>query len=391
MRIFVVLLILLSHWSFAQEDYFSGENIADADGAVEILNAGSYQIEFTGSLGLFKDFKPYPELDDVKEKNSLFFKYTAPFDCRMTFNAQTDNQKVQFFIFSNKTENMLNDFAEGKAILQRSFKNPTDNSVGLDYVNDANNLIPLEIKQDETIFIVFNTLSKSQSKLKLSFDFEMVESSEKSKSFKKVIDLRSSDTASSMLTILIRDSESGYPVIADLNLKTKKTSRLFSGSDFMFDIEKKDRINLKCDASGYFFSDQNIVISGDSSQTITIQLRPISKGKVLKIDQIEFARGTAELLPGAGTALLRIKEFLLLNADVKIEVQGHVNDEGKQKPTSKSLSKKRARKVKRFLIQSGVSRKRLTVKGYGNEIPVYPNPKNQFEEQANRRVEIKIL
>jgi outer membrane protein OmpA-like peptidoglycan-associated protein len=391
MKFFVVLLIFVTHCSIAQEDYFSGENIADANGAVEILNAGSYQIDFTGGPGLFKDFKPYPELENAKEKNSLFFKYTAPYDCRMTFNAFTENQKVQFFIFSNQTENMLSDFAEGKAVLRRSVNNPTDNSIGLDYVNDANNLIPLDIKQDETIFIVFNALSKNQSKLQLTFNFEPIESDENSNSFKKVIDLRASDTASSILKIAIRDSETGYPVIADLNLKNKKSSRLFSGSDFMFDIEKKDRINLKCDASGYFFSDQNSIISGDSSQTIVVKLRPISKGKALKIDQLEFARGTAELLPDASTALIRIKEFLLLNADVKIEIQGHVNDEGKQKPRSESLSKKRARKVKQFLVKSGVHKKRLTVKGYGNKIPIYPNPKNQLEEQANRRVEIKIL
>ena len=113
MKFFVVLLIFFTHWSIAQEDYFSGENIADAKGAVEILNAGSYQIEFTGSSGLFKDFKPYPELENVKEKNTLFFKYTAPYDCRMTFNAFSENQKVQFFlcrlvIINTELETLLN-------------------------------------------------------------------------------------------------------------------------------------------------------------------------------------------------------------------------------------------------------------------------------------------
>jgi flagellar motor protein MotB len=32
----------------------------------------------------------------------------------------------------------------------------------------------------------------------------------------------------------------------------------------------------------------------------------------------------------------------------------------------------------------------MTSVGYGNSKPIYPDPKNAFEEQANRRVEIVV-
>jgi len=44
-----------------------------------------------------------------------------------------------------------------------------------------------------------------------------------------------------------------------------------------------------------------------------------------------------------------------------------------------------------YLIDKGVSKYRLEYKGMGNTEMIYPMPKNHYEEQANRRVEIKIL
>jgi outer membrane protein OmpA-like peptidoglycan-associated protein len=44
-----------------------------------------------------------------------------------------------------------------------------------------------------------------------------------------------------------------------------------------------------------------------------------------------------------------------------------------------------------YLIDSGVNRRRLSFKACGNEFPIYLNPDNEKEAQANRRAEIKIL
>jgi outer membrane protein OmpA-like peptidoglycan-associated protein len=89
--------------------------------------------------------------------------------------------------------------------------------------------------------------------------------------------------------------------------------------------------------------------------------------------------------------LIGIKDFLLLNAEIKIEIQGHINNEGESDRSSKRLSKKRAKKIRNFFTACGVNRNRLTVKAFSNQFPIYPNPKNEKESQANRRVEIKIL
>jgi outer membrane protein OmpA-like peptidoglycan-associated protein len=44
-----------------------------------------------------------------------------------------------------------------------------------------------------------------------------------------------------------------------------------------------------------------------------------------------------------------------------------------------------------YLIENGIDKERMTAVGYGNTLPVYKDAKFSYEEQANRRVEVKIL
>jgi outer membrane protein OmpA-like peptidoglycan-associated protein len=57
---------------------------------------------------------------------------------------------------------------------------------------------------------------------------------------------------------------------------------------------------------------------------------------------------------------------------------------------SKRLSKKRAKSVLDYLIEAGISSDRLSSVGFGFTKPVYDQPKNEMEKEANRRVEILI-
>ena len=55
------------------------------------------------------------------------------------------------------------------------------------------------------------------------------------------------------------------------------------------------------------------------------------------------------------------------------------------------LAEDRAKLVMDNLIEQKIDRNRLHYKGYGNSKMKFINPKNEQEEEANRRVEIKII
>jgi outer membrane protein OmpA-like peptidoglycan-associated protein len=75
--------------------------------------------------------------------------------------------------------------------------------------------------------------------------------------------------------------------------------------------------------------------------------------------------------------------------DAKIEIGGHTDSKGSW-GYNKSLSKRRANAVKRFLISQRVSSQQLKVIGYGEDKPIATNRTNSGRAK-NRRVEFKLL
>ena len=80
---------------------------------------------------------------------------------------------------------------------------------------------------------------------------------------------------------------------------------------------------------------------------------------------------------------------MVLNPSVNIEIQGHVNLDGSKKAT-KRLSKKRAYQILKYLVNENIPKNRLSAVGFGFEKPVFKDPINDEQKEANRRVEILI-
>ena len=110
----------------------------------------------------------------------------------------------------------------------------------------------------------------------------------------------------------------------------------------------------------------------------------------MQIEEIEFKPGTSEILPESEPKLKRLKDFMALNSEIEIEIQGHVFLIGENGFASQKLSEGRARRVMAYLADNGINKNRMTAVGYGNTKPIYPEPKFAYEEQANRRVEILV-
>jgi len=73
--------------------------------------------------------------------------------------------------------------------------------------------------------------------------------------------------------------------------------------------------------------------------------------------------------------------------DTHILIEGHTDDTGSAE-YNMSLSEKRAKAVRDYLISQGVDASRLTAKWYGETQPKYPN--DEANRAKNRRVELAI-
>ena len=76
------------------------------------------------------------------------------------------------------------------------------------------------------------------------------------------------------------------------------------------------------------------------------------------------------------------KEFSVL-------IEGHTDNSGNFKENVK-LSKKRADVIRSFLIDNGINKNRLKIKGYGPLKPRYSNS-SEDTRKLNRRVEVLVI
>ena len=103
---------------------------------------------------------------------------------------------------------------------------------------------------------------------------------------------------------------------------------------------------------------------------------------------ILFDTNKADLKPASKHDLAEFAKVLKEYKDTDLIVEGHTDNTGK-KAHNQQLSVARAESVVSFLEGEGVTRSRLTPRGYADDMPVAPNTTADGRQQ-NRRVQIQI-
>lgn len=120
-----------------------------------------------------------------------------------------------------------------------------------------------------------------------------------------------------------------------------------------------------------------------------VKVERVGEGIVVEFtDKILFGFDQSALTAGAMTSLDKVVDVLRKYPDTNIEVQGHTDSKGTLK-YNQGLSERRATAVSRYLTQQSIVSSRLTVKGFGENIPKYDN-KSEDGQMQNRRVEFLI-
>ncbi len=106
---------------------------------------------------------------------------------------------------------------------------------------------------------------------------------------------------------------------------------------------------------------------------------------VKKNIRVEFKTAKDVILPAFYGQLNEFGDYLTLNSDLNIVIEGHTDSDGSAKANLK-LSKKRAEAVKKYLIDyKGIESSRIKAIGYGSSRPETSNSTLEGK-QKNRRV-----
>jgi outer membrane protein OmpA-like peptidoglycan-associated protein len=119
--------------------------------------------------------------------------------------------------------------------------------------------------------------------------------------------------------------------------------------------------------------------------TVDLEIKPIELNKSYRINDIYFDFNKFELTPESMAVLDQLIEFLNENPKIRIQIQGHTDNIGRDADNLK-LSENRARSVFDYLVTKGVSKERLTYTGYGKTMPVATNDTDEGRAKNRRTV-----
>lgn len=164
------------------------------------------------------------------------------------------------------------------------------------------------------------------------------------------------------------------------------------------------KYRLKAEAESYNTVEVTTVMGNEIDGIVNVEIgldpsqEKISKDddlfKKLQLDPIYFDFDKSNIRSDAAVELAKVVEVLKMYPDIKIDVRSHTDSRGNDNYNMK-LSDRRAKSTMQWMINNGISKDRITGKGYGesrlvnkcaNGVPCTPE-----EHQANRRSEFIIV
>lgn len=197
---------------------------------------------------------------------------------------------------------------------------------------------------------------------------------------------------------IVRDKETrGYleAKVQVVNLKTKETKfNDFTSKDngeFLAVMPLGSTYAFNAIADGYLFYSENFELNQakpGQPYVLEIYLEKLKPGANVVLKNIFFDTNKSELLPPSITELTNLLQLLQANTSVKIEIQGHTDNEGNAE-ANQALSVQRSKAVYDYLITNKVNPQRLTFKGFGATKPISSND-TPAGRQQNRRTSFII-
>lgn len=203
----------------------------------------------------------------------------------------------------------------------------------------------------------------------------------------------------------VRDRDTGKGIETTVSFRSKTrtdSTRTDTTGHYSVLLPRDSLVRVEVIAKGYLFQSEMTRVFGSPelfkkfNKSPDIVLPPAKPGEKAVIRDLFFVGDEATLLKISEPELPKIVRFMEVNPTIKVEVAGHINHPGvapdKIDAWEQELSVKRAETVYYFLLKNGVSKDRVTYKGYGNSEMLFPKSSASMEQQQqNRRVEIKVV
>ncbi len=209
------------------------------------------------------------------------------------------------------------------------------------------------------------------------------------------------------LTLLkgeVKDSEGKVPKNIEITVTDNETGNVVGvyrtnskTGQYVMILTPGKNYNISYEAEGFMFYSENRDIPKKSNYYEIyrpVMLPPIIVGSKIVLNNIFFDFDKATLRQISNVELRNLVRFMNKYPALSVEISGYTDSKGTAEYNLK-LSQDRAGAVVSYLINKGISKGRMTAKGYGESNPNATNQKADGSDdpngrQLNRRVEFKI-
>ncbi len=190
-----------------------------------------------------------------------------------------------------------------------------------------------------------------------------------------------------LVTVIHKSSGQGWQVKSDYN------------GELHLELRRNDAYQIKAEKPG-FASSSGEIHTGYNNQYIQLSnvmnttMMPLEKQQTIVLENIFYDLGKWTLREDAVYELNKLVRILRDNPSIVIELSSHTDSRGSNDENMK-LSERRAMAAVRYIIDHGISPKRIFGKGYGETKLINEcfdgTLCSEPDHQKNRRTEVKII
>ena len=169
--------------------------------------------------------------------------------------------------------------------------------------------------------------------------------------------------------------------------------KLEEDTDYVILVEKNNYLTKR---DGFSMYGRNIpypllkkAVTDTTFHTL-IKLDKLFIGKTFRLENIYYDLDKYDIRADAALELDKLVQILKDNPSINIELGSHTDTRSSDIYNIR-LSQRRAESAINYLAIKGISKERLTAKGYGETELIIQDAKNEEEHQINRRTEFKVL
>jgi len=408
----ILFVMLLAHRAMAQPRPVQlGTAASDCRGALMLNDTVVGPVFSPKGYGEKLEIEGY-ELGDPyfieREHNTVWYRFIVPFDAVLTFDIIPNrlDDDFDFMLFQYDGPNFCQLIADGQKLPVRtniSRKNIQVNGrTGLsessvyEFVPSgpgSSYSRPLKVHKGAMYYLLVDNPFRENEGHTIQLHYKKLAPAVIAEN--KAAEERDRNTEKRQLVITVKDKSNGQRIPANIfveGLPDSLANRFPVVSQVNLTVTSYRTYEINAVRKGYLLSNQTFIPKNDSLYEVEVMLEPMKVGDRINLENIKFEGDRTVILETSLNSLGQLKEFLEVNPSVQVDIQGHVNGEGKKnkKPFIR-LSEERAQAIYEKLIEGGISASRLTYKGFGNSGMIYPTPVNNRQSEANRRVEIEIL